>query len=85
MVAGLCDQCKHVQIVDSTKGSRFFLCMYTKIDARYTKYPRLPVMACRAYEEKNEEEKNQNISDQSTQTAPAFAGSKFGGHFVAAV
>lgn len=63
MVAGLCERCKHVQVVDSAKGSRFFLCMYAKIDPRYAKYPRLPVMACRAYEEKREDEPDITLED----------------------
>jgi hypothetical protein len=40
---GLCGRC---QIVQSSRGSRFYLCRLAAIDARFPKYPRLPVLQC---------------------------------------
>jgi hypothetical protein len=47
---GLCDTCRHQQIVRSGRGSVFSLCERSKTDERYPKYPRMPVMACPGYE-----------------------------------
>ena len=47
---GLCDSCRHQQIVRSGRGSVFSLCARSKTDDRYPKYPRVPVMACPGYE-----------------------------------
>jgi hypothetical protein len=47
---GLCDTCRHQQIVRSGRGSVFSLCGRSKTDDRYPKYPRMPVMACPGYD-----------------------------------
>jgi hypothetical protein len=44
--AGLCDRCRHQQLVHTTRGSTFSLCMLSRTDPRFPKYPRLPVAAC---------------------------------------
>jgi hypothetical protein len=44
--AGLCGRCEHAQIVQSARGSRFYLCRLSSTDPRFPKYPRLPVLAC---------------------------------------
>ena len=49
MNAGLCDTCKHQKIVRTTRGSVFSMCERSKTDARYPKYPRLPVKECAGY------------------------------------
>jgi hypothetical protein len=46
---GLCATCAHVQIVGSSKGSTFYLCRLSETDARFVKYPALPVLACEGY------------------------------------
>lgn len=48
---GLCARCRHVQVVESLRGSRFYLCRRSATDARFPRYPRLPVLACVGYEE----------------------------------
>jgi hypothetical protein len=48
--AGLCDSCRHQQVVKTGRGSRFSLCRRSKTDPEYPKYPRLPVRACAGYE-----------------------------------
>jgi hypothetical protein len=46
MDAGLCDSCQHQKVVTSGKGSRFSLCGLAATDARFAKYPPLPVWRC---------------------------------------
>jgi hypothetical protein len=53
---GLCRTCEHVQIVRSDRGSIFYRCKLSDTDARFPKYPRLPVIECDGWEEKNEHE-----------------------------
>jgi hypothetical protein len=48
--AGLCAQCRHAQIIESSKGSVFLLCELSKSDPRFLKYPRLPVLSCAGYQ-----------------------------------
>jgi hypothetical protein len=46
---GLCASCAHARAV-STPRSEFLLCERSKHDARFERYPRLPVLACPGYE-----------------------------------
>jgi hypothetical protein len=49
--AGLCDSCRHQQIVRNTRGSVFSLCRRSKNEPdRFPRYPRLPVAGCPGYE-----------------------------------
>lgn len=49
--AGLCDSCRHQQVVRTTRGSVFSLCGRSKQEPeRFVRYPRLPVTACEGYE-----------------------------------
>lgn len=43
---GLCGNCRHVQVIETRKGSRFFRCRLSERDPRFPRYPRLPVLAC---------------------------------------
>ena len=43
---GLCDSCVHQRLVRNTRGSTFSLCRRSVEDARYPRYPRLPVTRC---------------------------------------
>jgi hypothetical protein len=47
---GLCDSCAHQQLVPNTRGSVFSLCLRSRTDERYPRYPRVPVAACAGYE-----------------------------------
>ncbi len=49
---GLCDSCIHQQRVPNTRGSVFSLCLRSREDPAYPKYPRLPVTQCRGYEKR---------------------------------
>jgi hypothetical protein len=53
--AGLCDSCVHQQLVPNTRGSVFSLCRRSRTDARYVRYPRIPVLACPGYEPREPE------------------------------
>ena len=48
--AGLCDSCLHQQLVRNTRGSSFSLCLRSRSDSSYPRYPRIPVQACPGYE-----------------------------------
>jgi len=48
--AGLCATCRFAEAVVSARGSRFLLCLRSKTDPDFPKYPRLPVLRCRGYE-----------------------------------
>jgi len=47
--AGLCESCANVRIIDTRRGSRFFMCQLSEIDPRFPKYPRIPVLRCLGY------------------------------------
>ena len=44
--AGLCDTCRHQQLVPNTRGSVFSLCLRSKTQPEYARYPRIPVERC---------------------------------------
>ncbi len=43
---GLCKHCLHHRALDSSKGSRFWLCTRSAVNPALPKYPRLPVLQC---------------------------------------
>ena len=47
--AGLCATCVHAVRVTSSRGSEFWQCGLSAVDARFPKYPRLPVLQCSGY------------------------------------
>jgi hypothetical protein len=47
--AGLCATCVHARIVETPRQSTFLLCGLSFTDARFPKYPGLPVLACGGY------------------------------------
>jgi hypothetical protein len=47
--AGLCSQCVHVQLVQNSRGSTFFLCRLSFSDPRFARYPPLPVLSCAGF------------------------------------
>ena len=58
--AGLCATCVHVRRVTSDRGSVFYLCQLSKVDPKFPKYPRLPVIECRGYERDALKERSQS-------------------------
>jgi hypothetical protein len=49
--AGLCATCRHVAVIVSDRGARFYRCERSKSDPRFPRYPRLPVLTCIGYDE----------------------------------
>ncbi|UCF66557.1 MAG: hypothetical protein JSV80_12270 [Acidobacteriota bacterium] len=47
---GLCPGCRHVQKIDTRRGSRFYRCRLASSDPRFARYPRLPVTDCSGFE-----------------------------------
>jgi hypothetical protein len=52
---GLCATCRFRRIITSDRGSVFYLCERSFTDARFPKYPQLPVRNCAGYVERPEE------------------------------
>ncbi len=47
---GLCAACLHARTQQSARGSLFWRCARADDDARFRKYPPLPVRACEGHE-----------------------------------
>jgi hypothetical protein len=48
---GLCATCARARRITNDRGSVFVLCLHSTNDPSFPKYPRLPVIACRAFAE----------------------------------
>jgi hypothetical protein len=46
---GLCARCRHARFVPAGRAA-YWLCRLAADDARFERYPRLPVLACEGYE-----------------------------------
>src|SRR2546422_8745518 len=49
---GLCRTCRWARIVTNRRGSTFFRCGRAESDARFPRYPPLPVLRCVGYEQR---------------------------------
>ncbi len=49
---GLCDRCRWMRTIVSTRGSRFLRCGRADNDQSFVRYPALPVQACEGFETK---------------------------------
>jgi len=47
---GLCARCRHARRIVSSKGSEFWMCQLAATDARFKKYPPLPVLRCAGFQ-----------------------------------
>ena len=47
---GLCAACRHARIIESRRGSRFWLCARSRLDPRFPRYPPLPVIRCAGHD-----------------------------------
>lgn len=56
---GLCLRCRHSTTIKSARDTVFYLCELSKTDPRFPKYPRLPVLACGGFEERESKDSNQ--------------------------
>ena len=52
---GLCDHCRHQKLVPNTRGSVFSLCLRSKTDPAFRRYPPVPVLACPGFEARGAE------------------------------
>ena len=52
--AGLCNACRHQQLVPNRRGSVFSLCRRSKTDPAFPRYPRIPVRECVGFEPRSE-------------------------------
>jgi hypothetical protein len=50
MNVGLCESCRYARVVRSARNSAFWQCGRAADDARFVKYPRLPVDRCDGFE-----------------------------------
>jgi hypothetical protein len=48
--AGLCDSCRHQKLIRTGRGSVFSMCLRSRQEPGYPKYPRVPVPACPGYQ-----------------------------------
>lgn len=55
---GLCIDCVFMRQIKSDRGSVFYLCERSATDARFPKYPRLPVLQCAGYERVKDKTEN---------------------------
>ena len=53
---GLCRRCRWAQPSGNRRGSVFWLCRRSLTDATWDKYPRLPVLECRGFEQADGED-----------------------------
>lgn len=51
---GLCLTCRWTRAVSNRRGSTFYRCARAETDPRFVRYPPLPVLSCRGYEERTE-------------------------------
>ncbi len=51
---GLCAHCRFMKKIESARGSIFYLCQLSATDPAFPKYPRLPMLQCRGYEQKED-------------------------------
>lgn len=49
---GLCGSCRHQKLVGNTRGSSFSMCLLSREDPGFPKYPRVPVGSCPGYRER---------------------------------
>lgn len=47
---GLCGACRHERVVETRSGSRFHMCLRSRVDPKYARYPHLPVLRCPGFE-----------------------------------
>ena len=48
---GLCRRCAHHRPVANRRGTRFYLCRRWEADPSFARYPTLPVLECRGFEQ----------------------------------
>lgn len=59
--AGLCNLCRHQQVVPTARSS-FSLCRLWKVDRRFPRYPRLPVVHCPGFEPRADDDEEEQTA-----------------------
>jgi hypothetical protein len=67
--AGLCADCRFKRLIQSDRGSTFLLCGRSATDPTFPKYPRLPVLQCRGYEQVDATNSTNDDAHSSDETA----------------
>jgi hypothetical protein len=75
---GLCSACAHQRLVGNTRGSRFSLCGLARTDARFPKYPRMPVLRCDGFERREIEDDSAAPDDGPARAARVEASAGVG-------
>ncbi len=60
----LCADCRFMRLIESARGSTFYRCERSATDARFPKYPRLPVLQCVGYERLSADDEPHNNSSK---------------------
>jgi hypothetical protein len=53
MMQSLCEKCRLMREIVTSRGSRFLLCQLSMSNAAYPKYPRQPIVHCDGYQSKD--------------------------------
>ena len=61
---GLCSVCAHSRVTGNRRGSIFWLCRLSADDARFRRYPRLPVARCPGFEPAADARVDENREDR---------------------
>jgi hypothetical protein len=65
MDAGMCENCRHVRRLSNARGSVFYLCERAVSDARFARYPRLPMLRCDGHEPPSDtDSKRENVREK---------------------
>ena len=64
---GLCSVCAHSRVTGNRRGSIFWLCRLSADDARFRRYPRLPVARCAGFEHAADGRVDEDPKDQEPQ------------------
>jgi len=64
---GLCSVCAHSRVTGNRRGSIFWLCRLSADDARFRRYPRLPVARCAGFELAADGRVDEDPKDQEPQ------------------
>ncbi|MEX2449138.1 MAG: hypothetical protein WD404_10415 [Solirubrobacterales bacterium] len=51
---GLCDRCAHQRLIPNTRDSVFSLCLRSRTEPAYPRYPRVPVVSCPGFDPRAE-------------------------------
>ena len=65
LAVGLCATCRWVRTVTNKRGSVFYRCLRADTDARFQRYPPLPVLECPGYDRRDPPTEAESDHDES--------------------